>query len=86
VTQNVQLCQWLLSRSELVTDLCMIDDCLRTRLSSTGSQIQSHQDSVKKIQDFLSKRETALEAPYTHVYGRYLVEFSCRQAIDTQMK
>jgi flagellar hook-associated protein 2 len=63
-----------------------MDDYLKTWLSTTDGQIQSRQDSVKKIQDSLSKRETTLEAQYTRVYERYLAQFSRLQAIDTQTK
>ncbi|WP_164931811.1 flagellar filament capping protein FliD [Dyella sp. M7H15-1] len=54
-------------------------------LSTTNGQIQSRQDSMEKIQDQLSKRETALEAQYTRVYERYLHQFNRLYVIDAQM-
>jgi flagellar hook-associated protein 2 len=62
-----------------------MDDYLKTWLDGTHGQIKSREDSTKKIQDSLSKRETSLEAQYTRVYERYLAQFARLQMIDTQM-
>lgn len=63
-----------------------LDGYLETWTSSTNGQLKSREDSVKKIQDLLSKRETQLEAQYTRVYERYVDQFTRVQLINMQMK
>ncbi|GAB2592577.1 flagellar filament capping protein FliD [Dyella jejuensis] len=61
-------------------------DYLDGWLSSANGQIKSREDSAKKVQDLLSKRETTLQAQYHRVYERYVVQFNRYQLIDQQMK
>ena len=63
-----------------------LDNYLNSWLSAGNGQIKTRQESVTKIQDLLSNRETELEAQYNRVYERYLVQFNRLQMIDTQMK
>ncbi|MFC4762320.1 flagellar filament capping protein FliD [Dyella koreensis] len=52
----------------------------------TKGQISSREESVKKIQDLLSKRQSTLEDQYTRTYERYLAQFNRLYVVDQQMK
>lgn len=63
-----------------------LDDYLKSWLSSTDGHIKTRKDSVQKIQNQLSNRETALQAQYNRVYERYLTQFTRVQQLDQRMK
>jgi flagellar hook-associated protein 2 len=53
--------------------------------NSTSGQIKSRQDSVSKLQQQLTSKQTTLDDRYNQAYSRYLKQFTALQTLQQQM-
>lgn len=53
--------------------------------NSTSGQIKSRQDSVTKLQQQLTSKQTTLDDRYNQAYSRYLQQFTALQTLQQQM-
>jgi flagellar hook-associated protein 2 len=70
------------SKSGVLGDL---DTLLNAWTSPAGGQISKRQDSVTKLQQQLSARQTALDDQYNTAYQRYLAQFTALQTLQSRM-
>ena len=62
-----------------------LDTLLGTWTNPATGQIAKRQDSVVKLQQQLSARQTQLDDQYNAAYQRYLTQFTALQALQAQM-